>query len=128
MFNYFETKSKSSDKWLGEIFHRDGLGAYVEATVAERLGKIKAGIREIISVVDDFRSQMICGSLGAFDLWEASVLPALMYNSETWIDINQKTVDILDECQRCFVRMLLRVPESTPKPSLLLETGLMAMK
>ena len=100
----------------------------MEATVAERLGKIKAGIREIISVVDDFRAQMIGGSLGAFDLWEASVLPALIYNSEQWIGINQKTVDILDECQRYFVRMLLRVPESTPKPSLLLETGFMAMK
>ena len=46
MFNDFETKPKVMDKWLGEMFHMDGLGASVEATVNERMGKVKAAIRE----------------------------------------------------------------------------------
>ena len=127
MFNDFETKSKVMDKWLGELFHMDGLGASVEATVKERLGKIKAAIREAVSIVEDFRMQMVGGAMAAFDLWEAAILPALMYNSETWVDITTKTVETLDNIQNYF-RMLLQVPESTPKPSLLSETGLMSMK
>ena len=55
MFNNFETKPKVMDKWLGEVFHIDGLGASVEATVGKRLGKFKAAIREAVSVVEDFR-------------------------------------------------------------------------
>ena len=55
MFNNFETKPKVMDKWLGEVFHMDGLGASVEATVGKRLGKFKAAIREAVSVVEDFR-------------------------------------------------------------------------
>ena len=128
MFNDFETKPKVMDKWLGEMFHRDGLGASVEATVNERMGKVKAAIREVVSVVEDFRIQMVGGSVAAFDLWEAAVLPALLYNSETWVDITPKTVDNLEKLQHYFVRVLLQVPESTPKPALLSETGLMAMK
>jgi hypothetical protein len=114
IFNDFETKPKVMDKWLGEMFHRDGLGASVEATVNERMGKVKAAIREVVSVVEDFRMQMVGGSVAAFDLWEAAVLPALLYNSETWVDINQKTVDNLEKLQHYFVRVLLQVPESTP--------------
>ena len=82
MFNDFQTNQKVMDKWLGEVFHMDGLGASVEATVKDRQGKVKAAIQE--AVVDDFRMQMVGGFMAAFDLWEAAVLPALMYNSETY--------------------------------------------
>ena len=116
------------DKWLGEIFHMDGLGASVEATVKDRLGKVKAAIREAVSVVEDFRMQMVGGPMAAFDLWEAAILPALLYNSETWVEISNETVEILDDTQNYFVRVLLQIPESTLKPSLLSETGLMSMK
>ena len=128
MFNDFETKPKVMDKWLGEMFHMDGLGASVEATVNERMGKVKAAIREVVSVVEDFRMQMVGGSVSAFDLWEAAVLPALLYNSETWVEINKSTEDTLEKLQHYFVRLLLQVPESTPKPALLSETGLLSMK
>ena len=72
--------------------------------------------------------QMVGGSVATFDLWEAVVLPALLYNSETWVDITQKTVDNLEKLQHYFVRLLLQVPESTPKPTLLPETRLMSSK
>ena len=49
--------------------------------------------------------------MAAFDLWEAAVLPAL------------------ENIKNYFVRrLLLQVPESTPKPVLLSETGLISMK
>ena len=46
--------------------------------------------------------QMVGGCLGAFDLWEAAILPALMYNSETWTDIKPETVKDLEEMQ-CYL-------------------------
>ena len=54
---------------------------------------------------------MVGGAMAAFDLWEAAVLPAL------------------ENIKNYFVRrLLLQVPESTPKPVLLSETGLISMK
>ena len=128
MFNQFETKPKVKDKWLGEIFHEDGLSASVEATINERSGKIKASIREVVAVVEDCRMQIVGGAMAAFDLWEAAVLPALLYNSDTWVEISTKTLETLEELQHYFVRSLLKIPASTPKPSLLSETGLLSMK
>ena len=127
-FNDFVTKPKVMDKWLGEMFHMDGLGSSVNATVEDRVGKVKAAAREIVSVIEDFRMQSIGGAMGALDLWEAAVLPALLYNSETWVEIPSKTIETLEEIQNYFVRFLLQVPVSTPKPSLLSETGLMSIK
>ena len=66
--------------------------------------------------------------MGALDLWEASVLPALMYNSETWVEITAKSIENLEEIQNYFVRFVLQVPLSTPKPALLSETGLISME
>jgi hypothetical protein len=51
-----------------------------------------------------------------------------MYTSETWVDITDNTVESLDNIQNYFVRVLLQVFESTPKPSMLSETGLVSMK
>ena len=47
----------------------------MEATVKDSWGKVKAAIREAVSVVEDFRMQMVGGPMAAFDLWEAAVLP-----------------------------------------------------
>ena len=59
----------------------------------ERMRKGKSAIKEAVVVEEDFRIQMVGGSAAAFDLWEAEILPALLYNSETWVDITPKNVD-----------------------------------
>ena len=128
VFNDFVTLPKVQDKWLGEIFHMDGLGASVNATIEERAGRIKASAREIVSVTEDFRMQAIGGAMGALDLWEAAVLPALMYNSETWVEITPNSIETLEEIQNYFIRCLPQVQVSTPKPALLSETGLISME
>ena len=45
VFKDFVTLPKVQDKWLGEIFHMDGLGTSVNATIEERAGRIKASAR-----------------------------------------------------------------------------------
>ena len=44
MFGEFLANRTESDKYLGQIIHEDGLKASVEATIKERIGKIKGVI------------------------------------------------------------------------------------
>ena len=124
----FVTKEKVSDKWLGDIFHQDGLAASVSATIEDRVPKVKGAMYEAAAIVEDWRSQCIGGFRSAVDLWELAILPTLLYNSETWVHIPKSAVEMLDDLQCLFMRMILRVPQGTPKVALQSETGLLSMK
>ena len=64
------TKSKESDKYLGDIIHRDGLAASVEATIRDRKGRITSATLEIKAVIDDYRMQALGGYDGRLGLVE----------------------------------------------------------
>ena len=53
----FVTKEKVSDKWLGDMFHQDGLAASVSATIEDREPKVKGAMYEAAAMVEDWRSQ-----------------------------------------------------------------------
>ena len=61
-------------------------------------------------------------------MWELAIIPTLLYNASTWSEVDDETIEILEELQLFFLRMILRVPVSTPKASLRWETGLMSMR
>ena len=124
----FEVKEKSQDKYLGDILHQGGCAASVLATVMDREGKVKAAMFEAAAIVDDFRSQCVGGFMVAIDLWELAILPSLLNNAGTWTDMDEETVERLEELQLFYIRLILRVPVSTPKPLLRSETGLISMK
>ena len=68
----FITKEKVCDKWLGDMFHQDGLAASVLATVRDRDAKIKGACYEVAAIVEDWRSQ----SIGGFSVqWTYSSWP-----------------------------------------------------
>ena len=54
-------------------------------------------------------------SLAAFKLNEAQVVPALLFNSESWIGITDSHSSDLQTFQDKFVRKLLSLPPFTPK-------------
>jgi hypothetical protein len=122
------TKEKVSDKWLGDMFHCDGLAASVSATIEDRVPKVKGAMYEAAAIVEDWRSQCIGGFMSAVDLWELAILPTLLYNSETWVHIPKVAEDKLEDLQLFFMRLILRVPPGTPKVALQSETGLLSMK
>ena len=124
----FVTKEKVSDKWLGDIFHQDGLAASVSATIEDRVPKVKGAMYEAAAIVEDWRSQCVGGFRSAVDLWELAILPTLLYNSETWVHIPKVAEDRLEDLQAYFMRLILRVPQGTPKVALQSETGLLSMK
>ena len=128
MFGEIVTKSKESDKYLGDIIHRDGLAASVEATIRDRKGRITSATLEIKAVIDDYRMQALGGMMGGWDLWNMAVVPSLLNNCSTWIGISDKQEDMLETVQEKFIRLMLEVPMSTPKVALRAETGLRSMK
>ena len=121
-------KKAKSQKYLGDILHEDGLKASVAATVKDREGRTKGSIYELRAVCTDFRMQILGGMVGAIDIWEAAILPSLLHNSGTWVDISEETLKKLDSLQNLFVQVLLKLPHSTPLPALRGVTGLLGMK
>ena len=74
----------------------------MKETILDRTPKVKAAKYEIKGIIEDFRSQSICGSTGALDLWEMSVLPMLLNNADTWTEISDESINLLEELQNMF--------------------------
>ena len=121
-------KEKVCDKYLGDILSSGGVADSIDATVDEREGRVKGAIRELAALCEDFRMQITGGMMGALDLYESCIIPSLMANSGTWFGIREKMVERLEKIQNTFVRSLLRLPMSTPKPCLRAVCGLLGMK
>ena len=128
MFGDFLVKERVSDKYLGQVLHSGGLEDSALATVRERSGKIKGATMEIKSLIEEFEMQTMGGLSAAWELWERALIPSLLSGSGTWIGKCQMAVDLCDDIQNFFWRVVLRVPESCPKVALRCETKMIGMK
>ena len=128
MCGQFKTKEKVVDKWLGDMFHQDGLPASVRATIEEREAKVKGTCYEAVAIVEDWRAQVIGGFRSAIHLFEMAIIPTLLYNAEMWIGISKESEEKLGNLQLFFLRLAMKVPQGTPKLALRSETGVMSMK
>ena len=128
MCGTFQVKEKESDKYLGEMFHRDGLSRSVEETIKSRAGKIKAVSWEIKAIVEDYRAEVVGGALCGVELWTMCALPSLLSSSSTWQEITPEAIEIAEQLQLDFLRMLFKVPKSCPRPALRSESGVLSIK
>ena len=83
----------------------------------------KQAIYEIRTVVEDKRARGIGAINLAFDLWNSSVLPMLLYNGETWTDILPKTCKTLNDLSLNFLRSIFRIGTGCPKVILFWDSG-----
>ena len=111
------------EKYLGDMISEGGLAASVDATVTKRKGQVISNILETKAVIEDYRSKVVGGINAGLEIWELAILPYLINNSETWVEISKKTVQDLEEMQYMFFRYLLATPRTCPIPALLWETG-----
>ena len=118
-----EVKVKSEDKYLGDYLHTGGLAKSVEVTVNKRYGVCLNEVLELKSVLDDFRMQSLGGIKVGIEIFNLAILPKLIYNSETWIEMNEKAIKRLDNLQNIFMRCVLSVPNSTPMAALNWDLG-----
>ena len=101
-----------------------------EATVQERVGRLKGATLEIKTIIEEFQMQAVGGMMAAWILWERALIPSLLSGAGTWFGMkdSKKTIDMCDNLQNFFWRVMLMVPESCPKIALRCETGMMGMK
>ena len=130
MFGGFAVKQKECDRYLGQMLHGAGLDKSAEATVQERMGKIKGASLDIRSIIEEFPMQAIAGMMAAWTLWERALVPSLLSGAGTWIGMknNSKAIELCDSAQNFFWRVMLTVPESCPKVALRCETNMLGMK
>ena len=119
---------KVKEKYLGDYFHCDGLAASARATVEARAVALRSGAVEVRAIVEDCRSRCLGGLDVGLEMFEIAYIPALMNNSQTWIDIDKETIGKLDDLQYNFLRILLATPSSTPRAALAWDCGVLKMK
>ena len=119
---------KDQDVYLGDVLNTNRLSSSVEATVFYRLGKVKGSMYEAAAILKDYRMQAIGGMMGAWDIWEKAIVPKLLSNCGSWVEISNSTIKVLEETQNLYCRLVFACPGSTPKPALRGQAGLLDME
>ena len=119
---------KCKEKYLGDFLHEGGLAASARATVEARSMALRTGATEVRAIIEDCRSRCLGGLDVGLEIYELAYIPALMNNAQSWIDIDNATIDKLDDLQYNFMRILLSTPASTPRAALVWDCGLMKMR
>ena len=123
----FETESKLSIKWLGQILSSGGLAESVAATVEAREGKIRGACLEISQIVNDWRSRAVGGMETALLLWESCCIPSLLNGAGTWTEVTSETEKKLNKTQCWFLRLIFQIGQGAPHASLLWDSGFLEM-
>ena len=121
-------KRKVSEKYLGDYIHTSGPAASVHCTITNRYGRIMSGILETRSIIDDCRVNTVGGLQSGLDFWEMSYLPSLINNCQTWTDISEDSLKMLECLQNTMYRVLLNVPRTCPIPALCWDLGGVQMR
>ena len=100
----------------------------METTVNKRYGVALNSILELKSVIEDFRMHKLGGISSGLDIFNLAILPAFIYNAETWLDLPKQTPERLETLQNTLLRCLLGVPVSAPTPALHWDVGQLSME
>ena len=128
LYDNFKVKSKNEEKWLGDMFSNQGLETSVEVTINQRYGKIFSSIFELKAILEDLRMQMIGGIKCGLDIWELAIIPSLLNNCGTWVEMSSQSIDKLNHLQNTFLQTIFAVSQSCPKPALCWDTATLTMK
>ena len=111
-------------KYLGD-FISPNLADSVHTTVMKRVVVAKQTIVDIRKVIEDTRANRLGAMTSALDIWQLAVLPMVLANSESWLNISKKTLRVLDELFNNFSQKMWRVSSGCPRPSFYWQTGCM---
>ena len=118
----------TSTKYLGDWLSTNGVADSIKVTVNKRFGLAQRAISDIRVIIDDCRNSIVGGLATGLHIWEAAVLPGLLFNSECWINISNPVMDQLEKLQLRFYRTILSVGTGCPLPIIYWDTGGMMMK
>ena len=112
-----------SEKYLGDFISAKGLAHEVLLTIKMRKPKVIQSLMETKSVVENCNANSLGGLEAGLNIWEIAILPFLLNNCETWVDINKESIKMLDDLQLLFLRQLFGTPRTCPCPALLWDSG-----
>ena len=72
--------------------------------------------------------QAVAGMMAAKELWERAIVPSLLSGAGTWIGSTKESEEMCEEMQETFWRVMLELPNGTPKVMLTSETQSLKMK
>ena len=100
-------------KYLGD-FITINVQESVHETVMKRLGIAKHTFIELRTVIEDTRSEKLGGINIALEIFNSSIVPAVLHNSETLINIPRKTLKTLTKLFNSFYQCIFRCCTGTP--------------
>ena len=117
----------AQEKYLGDYIDNRGNSMSIEVTIKDRIRKLHSVVEEIIEVSNHRMMRGLRNSNLAFKQYEAKIIPALLNNCESWIDISKNHIKLLQGFQDKFIRKVLHLPHTTPKAMLNWDVGLWPM-
>ena len=121
-------KHAANEKYLGDWVNELGCKESIDDTIKERIRKQTCKVNDSILLADAPMMGADGSSRTAIKLFEAQVLPALLFNCESWIGITDTQINDLQGFQDKFLRKLMHLPISTPKAILHWDSGMEMMK
>ena len=104
-------KESQMERYLGDELGQS-LAESITATISKRVGRATKAIYEIKSIIKDCRYEVTGGILTGIMIWEAAVIPSLLYNSGTWLSMAKKDMERLDKLQTLFFTTIFQVQHS----------------
>ena len=114
---------KEKVNFLGDILHEQGVTKSAEVTVNLRYGRMLSTIYEISEFLKDFRADSIGAIRSGLMIYEMAVIPALLFNSNTWCYMNNNTIKTLENLQTKMFSVLFGVSDTAPRPILRFDLG-----
>jgi len=121
-------KHAANEKYLGDWVNELGCKESIDDTIKERMRKLTSKTNDIILLADAPMMGADGSSMAGIRLFEATVIPALLFNCESWIGITELQINELQGFQDKFIRKLMHLPTSTPKAILHWDSGMEMMK
>ena len=118
----------ANEKYLEDWVNELGSKESIDDTIKERMRKQTSKVNDIILLADAPMIGADGSSRALIKLFEAQVIPALLFNCESWIGITEIQINDLQGFQDKFIRKLMHLPTSTPKAILHWDSGMEMMK
>ena len=100
-------KQVDSEKYLG-MWLSSTTADSISTTVNMRIGLATRSIYEIRTIVEDCRANVLGGLSLAFHIFEACVIPTLLFSCEVWSPLPKKTLKSLTDFSNKFLKVILQ--------------------
>ena len=108
-------------KYLGDYVNSNGSNSDL---IDARVKKAQGSVSELISICKE--AQFLLKQISAmFLLYRSVFLPRLIFNCETWSNLTNQEVELLQKVQLKYLRNMMKVANSTQVAGTFLELGIL---